>query len=180
MDHSELDERLAGCRKPFVVLTQATVEAQPGEGTLYNPTLRQNMKARRERQRLDVWQHNAATTTRPPMLHNLDTPGRQLFSSPSAKMSVVAAVGPQLTTAPEVFGQVSQYQARTIAVGDIGGVDSDAKEQPLSIDHDVALATADLLARDHHKPGARLPAEAEHLFCSSPDTSVRTSYGGPR
>jgi hypothetical protein len=31
---------------------------------------------------------------------------------------------------------------------------------------------------DHHKPGARLPSQAGHLFWPSPDTSVRTSDRG--
>ena len=128
MDHRHLNPSLADGRQVFVIFTQTPTFAQPSEGAFHNPAFRENSESRRI-----AAAHNLsgnAQEARTPMQQ-----GRAII--PSIKQHGPPA-REQRHTLEQVFG--------AIYVRPVGGMDQDAHQPALRINHDMPLTSFYFLA----------------------------------
>jgi hypothetical protein len=109
------------------------LKAQPAEGPFDNPPSGKNLEP------LDVVGS----------LHDVHTKttGRAQRRDPVEQRASIASVRPDQTKAHERVGQRRQYEAGAVAVLNVGGVYDDADDESQRVDDQVALASADFLAR---------------------------------
>lgn len=129
MDHRQVNHRLAAFRQRLVVLAQTTITAEPGEGSLHDPTLGQNPKAG------DI----VAT------FDDLQSPVAQ-FVRPRDQFSGVSSIGPNPFQSRELPDQFGQHPLGPVAILDIGRMYNHPQKQAQGVYNDVPLAAFDLLA----------------------------------
>ena len=129
MDHSHVNHRFAAFRQRFVVLAQTTIAAEPGKGSLDDPTFGQNLEAGDIVAALD----------------DLQDPVAQ-FSGPLDQFPGVSSIGPDQLQPGELSDHFGQHQLGPIAILDVGGVYDDGQEQAQGVYDNVPLAALDLLA----------------------------------
>ena len=129
-DHGEAEEGGDGSGVTLEVAGQAAVAADPGKGTLDDPSLGQDDKA------MGI----AA-------LDDLQGPGSGFGDDLRHFWSLIPGVGKDAFDKREGSPRRAQKLARTIAILHVGGVDRDVQQEAQRIDQDVALAAGDFLAR---------------------------------
>ena len=112
------------------VARQAAVAADPGNGALHNPALRQ---------------HDEAVPVAP--AHDLQGPGAGAGHGGRHLRSLVPGVADDPLEEGELPPRLPQQRLGAIAVLHIGRVDHDAEQQAQRVGQQVALAADDLLAR---------------------------------
>jgi len=130
MRHSQVNDGFAAFRECFVVLAQAAVASEPGEGSFDDPALGQDHEARQVVAAFD----------------DLQDPASQL-PCPLDQLAGVPAVGPDPLEPPELADQSGQRPLRPVAVLDVGRMHDHNQQQAQGVYDDVTLAPVDLLAR---------------------------------
>jgi hypothetical protein len=115
---------------PFEVAGQATVAADPSDGSLNNPALRQHDKS------VPV----AAA-------HDLDLPGAGAGHGSRHLRSLIASVADDALDKGEQAPRLAQQRFSAIAILHVGRMHNDTKQQAQRIGQDMTLAPDDLLAR---------------------------------
>lgn len=134
---------LAG-REGFVVLTQAAIAPQPGEGPFHHPAPFEDPKPRWERGRLLSRGHPDIAQPRIEVLHHLDPPA-QLSLDPLHEAPLVAPIDPQQRQAHEDLIQPGEQRLGAVGINLVGRMDADFQQPALRLDEVVALATGELL-----------------------------------
>jgi hypothetical protein len=129
MDHGQVDHGFAAFRQRLVVLAQPTIAPEPSKGSLDDPTLGQNPKAR----------HIIAA------FDDLQDPVSQ-FPCPVDQFPGVSPVGPDQLEARKLPDQLGQHQFGSVTILDMGGMHDHGQEQAQGVYDDVSLAPVDLLA----------------------------------
>lgn len=130
-DHSETDEGCRGSRIALEIARKSSVAADPGEGTLDNPSLGQDDEA------MQVI-----------ALDDLKCPGAGLGDGRGGFGSLIAGISEDALDEGKQATRTSIEDKRcAVAILYIGGVDDDIQQEAERIDEDVPLATRDLLAR---------------------------------
>lgn len=129
-DHSEADEGYDGSCIAFEVSHQAAVLADPGEGPLDDPSLRQDDEA-----------------VKIGALDDLDLPASCSGNCLRHFRSLVSGVGEDPLDKGKAPPRSAQQVARAVAVLNVGRQNAHAEEQTESVDEDMAFAPRDLLAR---------------------------------
>jgi hypothetical protein len=112
------------------VLGEAAEAADPSEGAFDDPTFGKNDEA----MQLVAFD-------------DLDLPGAGLCDGGGEPRSLIAGIGEDTLDEGEHAARVTiEYQARSIAILHVGGMDDDVQQEAERVDEDVALATRDLLA----------------------------------
>ena len=112
------------------VAGEASIAADPGEGALDNPALGKHF---------EPW-HVVA-------LDDLEPPSACLGDGRRHLRSLIAAVGVDQLDEWEPSSRMAQQLVSAVAILYIARMYDDAQHQAKRVDHDVALATRDLLAR---------------------------------
>lgn len=129
MRHSQVNHGFAAFREGLVILAQAAIAAEPGEGSFDNPALGQDHEAGHIVAAFDDLQDPVAQLPRP-----LD------------QLSGVAAVGPDQLEPRELADQFDQHEFGPVAVLDVGRMYHHGQDQAQGVYDDVPLASLDLLA----------------------------------
>jgi hypothetical protein len=129
MNHGDVDPCFAALAEGFVVFAQAARAAQPTEGPLHDPPLRQHDEALLPRSARD----------------DLDRPVPEP-SCPLDELAPVRRVRPDLDQPRETAVQPAQHEFRPLAILDMGRMHHRHQQQPQRIDQDVPLASVYLLA----------------------------------
>jgi hypothetical protein len=130
-DHGEADEGGDGSRVALEVAREASIVADPGQGSLDDPTLGQDDEAMQL-----------------VALDDLDPPGARLCDGGSGFRSLIAGIGEDaLDEGEEAACAPIEDQRRAVAVLHLGRMDDDVQQEAERIDEDVPLAARDLLAR---------------------------------
>lgn len=133
MNHRDAGHGLARRGQIFVILGEAAIAAQPRQGPLHNPPLRQELEA--------------LGALEP--LHNLEPyfpPGPQR-RRPGDEVASIRLIRPDEVPAGELVPEDVQQVSGPIAVLHTSSRDHDGQEQPERIDEDRALAAVDGLVR---------------------------------
>lgn len=129
-DHRPLDHRDTGGGQPLVVAVQPPTFGDPRQGSLHHPA---------------PWQHLEGTLSLG-LAHDLkDDPYRGLGLR--CELAGVPAVGPYEADRRERLLHRSEHGASTVTVLDTCRCDQHDHQQADRVDHDMALAPIDLLAR---------------------------------
>ena len=128
VDAGNIDEGLAGRGQRLVVFAQAAIAAQPGEGALHHPAMRQHLKA--------MFLAPA---------HDFQDPATQV-SGPLDQDSGIAAIGLDQLQAREAAQQLGQDQLGAVSILNIGGVHDYRQQQAQPVHYQVALARGHFLA----------------------------------
>jgi len=178
MNHRSIDKRFARFRQGFVVLTQASVFAEPSQGAFHDPALGQDREAIRRVGALDNLHLNAE-----PLL----TIGLQGFT-------LITAIQNQACPTP-VEWHSPQHVAQPFAVLPVGWMDFDSDQQAQRVDGNVPFTTFDQLAAieaarppfsvvltDWLSAIRRLGSISRPAFCRtcSRSASVSCSHSPPR
>src|SRR5579864_1930220 len=117
------------CCFDFIVLGEAAIPAQPGEGALHNPSTREHLE----------------TSCR--FLNDLDfgVSAKSEFSEPGLKRSCVAAVSPNLSQPAETESPL-QEKFGSIPVLQAGGMHADHQDQSQRVYQEMSFSSHDLLA----------------------------------
>lgn len=126
---SELHDGLRCLCEILVVKGEPSEVLQPGEGALHDPPLGQH----REPGRAVVGPEG-----------DLEVPSES-FRHPVSKRALVSAVGKNLLQARELVLQLLDSLRRTLAVMEVGFMDGDGHRQPKCVNHNMFLASFDLL-----------------------------------
>ena len=129
MDHRHVNHCFAAFCQRLVVLAQTTIAAEPGKGSLDNPTLGQNLE----------------TGGIVAAFDDLQDPVAQ-FSGPLDQLAGIPPIGPDQLEPRELPDQLGQHQFGPVAVLDIGRMHDEGQEQTHGVYDNVPLATLDLLA----------------------------------
>src|SRR5271166_1174601 len=124
VDHGDFDPSLARAWTDLVVPSEATVVAQPCEGSLHDPTPWQNGTAN-----LSLWLANDIE-------HKLSR-----LLRPFDKSTGVYSIRPHPRQPGKAVLQPSEHQLAAIAVLHIGAGDRYGQDQTQYIDHDMPLTT---------------------------------------
>src|SRR5262245_5722654 len=129
-DGGDADAGFAAGHGLFVVLAEAAIGAQPGEGAFDNPALLQQHEA------LGAWG---------PALH---LQGEVALLQLGEELLVIVAAVPARPLQPRELrrGHALEQPAGATPVGDVGGGDDHGHEQAERVHGDVAFAALDLLA----------------------------------
>ena len=127
--HSDLDHAFTALRPCLVVLGQSAVLAEPGEGTLHNPTFGQD--------------HEAMDRV---AFHDLDR-AKEPTAGPVYEPARVAAVCKDQPQSAKSRTQLPNEELGPVAVLDIRGMHDQRYDQPQRVDDQMTLAAQDLLAR---------------------------------
>ena len=114
----------------LVVAAETPVAADPGQGALYDPALRQHDKAAEIR-----------------ALDDLKRPGTGPLHQGGHVRSLVAAVPDDTLDEGKALARLPQQGLRPVAVLHTGGVHIHVQQQADRVDKNVALAPEDFLAR---------------------------------
>jgi hypothetical protein len=128
MRHRQVDKRLAAAREVFVVLAQASVPAEPGEGTLHDPALRLHNEAFGVRITPDDVQHPEVSSVQP--LHCQRS---------------ISLVSPHYHQPGHKQLRPLQQSPATVSVLNTSRVHHHHQQQPKSVYQDVALTPFDVL-----------------------------------
>jgi len=118
-----------GC-EVFPVLGEASIAAEPGEGSLDDPTARQHDEAF----------HGVAA------FDDFEAKRRNLGHRRVDLMGVVSAVRPNELEPGKAVADFVEHQRRPIAVLDASRMNDDAQRQTFGVDQGVNFAALDLLA----------------------------------
>jgi hypothetical protein len=129
-DHGEADEGGDGAGIALEVARQATIAADPGEGSFDDPASGEDDKL------VSVG-----------ALDDLDHPSTGAGDRLRGLRSLIASIGENALDEGEGATRLVQNVAHTVAILNVGGVDDDAQQEAERIDENVALAPRDLLAR---------------------------------
>src|SRR5271169_4348964 len=128
VDHGDFDPSLARAWIDLVVPSEATVVAQPCEGSLHDPTPWQNGKAN-----LSLWFANDIE-------HKLSR-----LLRPFHKSTSVYSIRPHPRQPGKAVLQPFEHQLAAIAVLHIGAGDRYGQDQTQYVDHDMPLTTLGVL-----------------------------------
>ena len=130
-DHGEADESGGGAGIALEVAREASVAANPGQGSFDDPAFGHDNEA-----------------VQFVALDDLKLPGSGLCNGRGRLWSLVAGVGEDaLDEREQATGALVEDQSRAVAVLHVGRMDDDIQEQAERIDEDVPLAARNLLAR---------------------------------
>ncbi len=130
-DHRKAHEGYDGPSIALEIACQATVAADPGEGSLDDPALGQHD---------ELVQFGA--------LDDFDHPMARAGSGLRHACSLIAGIGEDaLDEGKEAARASIENQSRPVAILHVGGMNDDVQEKAERIDEDVPLAARDLLAR---------------------------------
>lgn len=129
-DHCETDEGGDGSCIALEIARQAAVAADPGEGALDDPSLRQD--------------DEAVTVA---ALDDFDFPRAGPRDGAGHLRALVPGIGEYPFDEWKAAAHAPQQIARAVAILNVGGKNAYAEQQAERIDEDVALAARDLLAR---------------------------------
>ncbi len=130
-DHGEADEGGDRACIALEITRQASIAADPCEGSLDDPAFGQDD---------ELVQFVA--------LDDFDDPRSRLGGGLCHARPLIAGIGEDTFDEREEAARASiENQPRAIAVLNVGGMNDDAQQEAERIDEDVALATRDLLAR---------------------------------
>lgn len=129
-DHCKADEGGDGGGIALEVSRKATVAADPGEGALYDPPLRQNREA-------------ASSGA----LYDLQFPGSGAPDDARHLASGIAAIGENAFDEREQPPRPAQQAQPAVTILNVGRMHDDIQQEAHRVDQDVPLATFDLLAR---------------------------------
>ena len=130
-DHREPDEGGDGARISLEIARQASIAADPGQGSFDDPALGQD----------DEFVQFVA-------LDDFDHPMAAAGRGSRHAWSLVAGIGEDALDKGEQAARAPvENQPRPVAVLNVGGMDHDVQQEAERIDQDVALAPDDLLAR---------------------------------
>jgi hypothetical protein len=142
-DHGEADEGGGGSGVTLEVARKAAVVADPGQGSLDDPTLGQDDEAMQL-----------------VALDDLDLPGAGLGNGRGCLRSLVAGIGEDaLDEREEATRALVKHEPRAVAILHVGRMDDDVQQEAERIDEDVPLAARDLLARIKAGSSAEPPFE---------------------
>ena len=127
--HSDLDHAFTALRQCLVVLGQSAVLAEPGEGALHDPSLRQ---------------HDEPVQLR--ALDDLDR-AKKPAAGPVHELARIAAVGKDQSQPTKARAQLLNDKSAAVAVLDIGWMNDQRHDQPERVDQDVSFSPGYLLAR---------------------------------
>lgn len=129
VDHGNADHGFAAFGERFVVLGQSPILAQPSEGALHDPPLRQYFERMRFRP-----------------LHDLNDPPVPA-DRPVDESSGVTAVGPDHAQATPTRTQLFDEPLAAVAILNVGRMDHQSDDQAEGVDDDMALAPKRFLTR---------------------------------
>lgn len=129
-DHGQADEGRYGRGVAFEIACQASVAADPGEGSFHDPAF---------------WQHLEAF--RIGSFDDLQLPSARAPDNHGHLYSGVSAISKDALDEWEQPSRTVQQMKGAVAVLNIGGVNHDVQQEAQRVDQDVPLATFDLLAR---------------------------------
>ena len=115
----------------FEVLGQASIAAQPGDGSFDHPPARQQLEAFCCVGALDDFQR----------------PGTDFGERGSEFVAGIAAIGEHVPQPWEAVSDAGEHIRCAVAILDISGVNDGANQQALRVGDDMAFAPLDLLAR---------------------------------
>ncbi len=130
VDHHDKDHGFTAGGEHLVVLAHPTIPADPAEGPLHDPTLRQDHKADDIIATLDDFQNPVSKRSRP---------FNQFASITTVRPNQLQASMPPM--------ELAQHQLGSVAILNVGGMNNDGQYQPQRVDDNMPLATVDLLAR---------------------------------
>lgn len=129
-DHGEADEGSGGGGVAFEVAREASVPADPGQGSFDDPSFGQD----------DELVHLAA-------FDDLDGPAAGARHDRRHLRSLVAGIGEDALDERKQRPRPRQHPMRAIPVLNVGRMDEDAQQEAERVDQDVTLAPEDFLAR---------------------------------
>lgn len=137
--HGHPQPRLRDVDARFVVLAEATVAAEPTEGSLDHPATRKHFEGPRQGGHREVELAPGAVLA---VLLPLDDLGveAQLLPKVSDASSGVACVEPELLDRRKLALGLLEERQRAIAILHVGWMHGRAEQQPVDVDDDVALA----------------------------------------
>ena len=130
MNHCDMDPGFSCFWQGFIVLAEPTRPTQPSQSAFYNPPTRQYLKS------VAVWRSS----------DDLQQPTTE-GTSPIDQLTSVARIGPDQLEPRVLSRKFAQHQFGPVAILDIRSVDDDRHKQAKRINHQMALAAGDLLAR---------------------------------
>lgn len=130
MNRSEINHAFTTAGAAFIVLAEATVTTQPGEGTLHDPTSWQNNEALLVGRALDHVEGDLQCVTHPL----------------NQTVVLVDAVRPDALEGGDGFGDFAQDILGAVIVLDVGGVDHDLEQIAEGIHHNMAFTAVDPFA----------------------------------
>ena len=129
-DHGETDEGRDGSRTALEIAGKPSIAADPGEGSLDNPSLGQDDE-----------------TMQLIALDDLQRPGAGLGDGRGGLGSLVAGISEDaLDEGKEAARASIEDERRAVAILHIGGVDDDIQQEAERVDENMPLAARDLLA----------------------------------
>ena len=129
VDHSDLDHTFTAFRQCLVIFRQTTVLAEPREGALDDPSLRQHDESVQLRALDDLYR------------------AKEPAAGPVHELSRIAAVGKNQSQAAKARAQLLNDKSSAVAVLDVGWMNDQGHDQPERVDEDVTLTPGYLLAR---------------------------------
>jgi len=129
-DHCEPDEGDDGSCVAFEIAGQTPIAADPREGALNDPSLRQD--------------HEAMKIAAPDDLHR---PVARGGNGVRHLRPLVSGIGKDTLDERKAAARLLQQVTRPVAVLNISGQNAHAEQEAERVDKDVALAARDLLAR---------------------------------
>src|SRR5215212_4951849 len=157
--HRRVDKGLPGGAQPLEVFGHPPVVRDPREGSLYDPSTRQDSEAARRHEPLPI--HLLAflgplpcpslghllRERLPRLAHHLHTQSHNLLG-PTSPPSLVSSVDPQVSKArEEIAARRIQQHPNAICVRDSGAVHLGFKHQTLGVYQEMALSSFHLLGR---------------------------------
>jgi len=130
-DHGKADEGGHGARVALEVARQASIAADPGEGSLDDPAFGQDD---------ELVQFVS--------FDDLDDPGSRPSGALRHAWTLIAGIGKDaLDEREEAARALVENELRAVAILHVSRVDNNGQQEAERIDEDVTLATRDLLAR---------------------------------
>ena len=110
-------------RECFIVFTEAAIFSEPAKSSLYNPTLREYLKAMTVTA-FDNFNHTV-----------------ELLFCPAQELTAVTAIGPNQLQSPTAWPQCCQNTSSPVAVLDVGRMNDQDKNQAQGIYQNMAFAS---------------------------------------
>lgn len=130
-DHGEADEGCGGSRIALEVAREASVVADPSEGSLDDPAF---------------WENDE--TMQLVALDDLQLPSAGLGDGRGGLRSLIAGIGEDaLDKGKEATGAPVENERRAIAILHIGRMDDDVQQEAERVDENMPFAARNLLAR---------------------------------
>ena len=129
VDHGQVDEVLAGSRVEFIIFAEPTIAAQPGEGPLDDPAMRQHLET------------NGLLATP----DDFQFPAGDLLN-PLLQLAGVAGIGPDQLQSRTLPANLRDDLLCPVAILNVGRVNHHADDQSQGIDDKMAFASFNFLA----------------------------------